>query len=77
MYADIVATMVKTVCPLAYEAFEDYSLNSLYLSGPEVQVLADVLCDMTDDVDSLVKRGLSKREAQELISKLKHMRNTK
>ncbi len=77
VYADIMATMVKAVCPLAYEAFEDYSLDSLYLSGPEVKVMAGVLSDMPDDVGSLVKKGLSKREARELISKLERIRDTR
>ena len=42
-YAHAIALLVETLCPLAYEAFEDYILNAVTLSGPELRVLKAVL----------------------------------
>ncbi len=69
-YAVIMGDMVKTVCPVAFEAFMDYSVNSAYFSGPELKVLKKHLADCNYDLDELVKLGLSKREAAEFIDKL-------
>jgi len=73
-YAEIMAMMVRTVCPMAYEAFEDYSLKSAFFSGPELAVLKDAIAAIKLDADALVKAGLSKREAGELIAKLQRLR---
>jgi thymidylate synthase (FAD) len=69
-YAVIMADMVRTVCPLAYEAFEDYSLNSISFSGPELSIMQEQLAGVTSDIELLVTKGLSKREATELVDKL-------
>jgi thymidylate synthase (FAD) len=69
-YAVIMADMVRTVCPLAYEAFEDYSLNSISFSGPELSIMREQLAGVTSDIELLVTKGLSKREATELVDKL-------
>jgi thymidylate synthase (FAD) len=72
-YAIIMGNMVKVVCPLAYEAFEDYSLNALAFSGPELAILCESLTGAPTDLDLLVSKGLSKREASELIDKLQRI----
>ncbi len=69
-YAVIMAQMVEAVCPLAYEAFADYQLNGVSFSGPELAVLNEHLGAVLRDVDGLVARGLSKREATEFLEKL-------
>jgi thymidylate synthase (FAD) len=69
-YARIMADMVKTVCPMAYEAFMDYQFNSLYFSGPELAILKGNLSALSLSKDDLVKQGLSKREATEFLAKL-------
>ncbi len=69
-YAKVMARMVKTVCPIAFEAFMDYSVNALYFSGTELKILKDQLTSHDFTVDQLVKQGLSKREATEMIDKL-------
>ena len=74
VYAEIMADMVKAVCPVAYEAFEDLILNAVSFSGPELQVLGSALEGFSPDKDNLVKHGLSKREADELLEKLKRLR---
>jgi len=43
LYAGILADIVKKVTPLAWEAFEEYDLNSLRLSRTQVRKLAGVL----------------------------------
>ncbi len=73
-YATVMAEITRTVCPMAYEAFEDYALNAQYFSGPELRVIGPLLEKFSDTVDSLVEKGFSKREAQELLSKLAAIR---
>ncbi len=75
-YAEVMADIVRTVCPIAYEAFEDYSLKALGFSGPELGVLKDALADVKIDKESLVSRGLSAREAGELLDKLEKIRRS-
>ncbi|MBI5266632.1 MAG: FAD-dependent thymidylate synthase, partial [candidate division Zixibacteria bacterium] len=70
VYAEVMAGMVRTVCPVAYEAFADYRLNSVLFSRPELAVLQENLSHMTLTVEQLTARGLSKREAVEFIEKL-------
>ena len=41
VYAEVMAEMVKAVCPVAYEAFTDYSLTSTSFSGPELAEHSD------------------------------------
>lgn len=69
-YAKVMAKMVETVCPVAFEAFMDYSVNALYFSGTELKVLQTTLASRDFDLDDLVKQGLSKREATEFLDKL-------
>ena len=69
-YAKVIAEIVKATCPMAYEAFTDYSLNARTFSGPEVAVLGQYLKDIPSDVKELVKLGLSKREAGEFLDTL-------
>ncbi|HWR82696.1 MAG TPA: FAD-dependent thymidylate synthase [Candidatus Deferrimicrobium sp.] len=73
-YAKVVGDIVKVVCPVAYEAFEDYSLNALTLSSPEVNVLREHLKGIVQTIDDLVKRGFSKREAEEFLEKFAKFR---
>lgn len=73
-YAKIMADMVKTVCPMAYEAFEDYALNSVGFSGPELKALIPALKDVAPTADDLVQTGLSQREADELLDKLEKIK---
>ncbi len=70
-YAIIMGDMVKAVCPIAYEAFMDYTFNAQFFSGTELGVLKDYLVDFNLSVDELVKRSLSKREASEFLEKMK------
>lgn len=72
-YAQVMAEMVKAVCPLAYEAFIDYFVKSLSFSGPELAILASHVGSIQLDVETLVSKGLSKREATEFSEKIKDL----
>ena len=70
LYAQVMAEMVKAVCPIAYEAFLDYIVNAVTFSVQELASLGESLAGFTPDVDFLVSKGLSKLEAREFIEKL-------
>jgi thymidylate synthase (FAD) len=73
-YAVVMGDMVRTVCPIAYEAFEDYILQAVSFSGPELKILCDSLKSVTTRVEDLTAHGLSKREASEFEEKLRKIR---
>jgi thymidylate synthase (FAD) len=74
VYADIMGMMTEKVCPLAYEAFMDYGFNSAYFSGTELSILKEYLENFDLDVDQLHEKGLSKREARELLAKMRKIK---
>ena len=67
VYADAIAEMVKKWVPLAYSAFEDYVMNSCYLSSKATAVLKKMLAgeNVTQETS-----GMSKREWNEFIQSL-------
>ncbi len=73
-YAIVMAEMVKKVCPVAYEAFVDYKINSVGFSGVELDILKEQLTSKELELEALVDNGLSKREARELILKIKQLK---
>ena len=73
-YAEVMADMVKAVCPVAYEAFEDYILYSLSFSRVELSVLENLIGQSEFDLEGLIEAGLSKREAQGFLSKMKKIK---
>jgi len=77
LYAQVMAQMVKAVCPMAWEAFEDYRIGAVTLSRPEIEALLGHLGELPTDLDELTKGGLSKREARELIQKIKFINSAK
>jgi len=77
VYAEIMAMMTEKVCPMAYEAFMDYSINSAYFSGTELTVLKEYLEKFDFNIDQLHERGLSKREAREMLEKMRKIKGNK
>ncbi|MBL7993054.1 MAG: FAD-dependent thymidylate synthase [Candidatus Kapabacteria bacterium] len=76
VYADAMAQMVREIVPMAFEAFEDYTLNAVRLTKPEIQAMKRLLATtdttlLTDEV--LSECGLSKREMEEFRDKLRTM----
>jgi thymidylate synthase (FAD) len=76
LYAIVMADMVKVICPLAYEAFVDYALQSVTFSAPEIRVLHACLAGFTPQTDQLTQQGFSKLEARELAEKLQKIKAT-
>lgn len=78
-YANTIAYFVKELFPLTYEAFQDYQVDSVTLSGPEVKALRYIqfaseyqgnepLSYYHNPIDSL-----SKRELEEFQAKIKKL----
>ncbi len=81
-YANVMADMVKAAVPVAYEAFEDYMLNAMRLTGLEIDILGPILqkAGITEQQleDACEAAGLSnKREKQEFFDKMKRISNSK
>lgn len=74
VYAESIANIVKVVVPLAWEAFEDYQLNSMYFSKQELKIIKKYL-----DINSLEQLenndNLSKRELIEFKEKILKINN--
>jgi len=65
-YANMIYKLVKPLAPYTFEAFEDFRLNAIQISGPEARVLAKMLRGETEpDMDNL-----SKGEAREFREKI-------
>ncbi len=80
-FARVMAGIMKRVAPLSYEAWLDYEFSGEHMSRGELEALrrlidaGDDSLEVRDgaslDIDALKESGLSKREAIELIEKLK------
>ncbi len=75
VYANVMAEMVKAVCPVAYEAFLDFMVNAFGFSGTEMNVLNKKISNVDWNLEELVSEGLSKREAREFIDKLSKLKD--
>jgi thymidylate synthase (FAD) len=76
VYAEALAQMTREIVPMAFEAFEDYALNAVRLTNPELQAMKHLLANadlgvLTDE--ALAASGLSKREIEEFRLKLRRM----
>ena len=70
-YANVMAEITKKIVPMAYEAFEDYKLNSMNLSGLELKALNAVIEEGINIDQDYEKFGFKKgRELNELKEKL-------
>ncbi len=74
VYAEAMAEMVRDITPLAFEAFEDYALNAVRLTAPEIRAMKRLLASNDLDDAALLESGLSKREMAEFRSKLEKIR---
>lgn len=72
-YAQVMAEMVRAVCPIAWEAFVDYRQRAVRLSLPEQEAMK-VLIDQFHEGEPRTLRDhdtrMSKREVEEFRSKL-------
>lgn len=67
VFAEVMAEMVKAHVPLAWRAFEDYSLKSMKFSQLELEALRLRLAGETPDLEKLIP---NKRERTEFAAKL-------
>lgn len=73
VYGEAIAEIIREIVPLAYEAFEDYILNSIMLSKLEQNALAKMLGNKELKIEDLADSGLSKREQAEFLCKIAKM----
>ena len=74
VYGEAIAQVVKAAVPMAYEAFEDYILNSERFSAKELAAIASMIKEVPQDVTELEQFGLKGREAREFIAKLEKVK---
>lgn len=74
VYAEAMASIVKNIVPLAWEAYEHYMLNSISLSQNEIAIIANMISTDDIDIDQCLMFGLSKREAVEFIDKFRKIK---
>lgn len=67
-YANALGELVKPIVPFAYEAFEDYRLNGMFLTNVEIQYLKEALQGI-----KLNPELENKRETEELKGKLERL----
>jgi thymidylate synthase (FAD) len=51
VYGEVMAKIVETVCPIAFEAFMDYRVNAFNLSGVEAGILKERLMDYRPELE--------------------------
>ena len=74
VYAEAMTEIVRQITPLAYEAFEDYTLNAVKLTKPELKLLQGALGAVECEDAEAEAAGLSRRELRELRAKLERIR---
>jgi thymidylate synthase (FAD) len=70
VYAEVIASILKQIVPISYEAFEDYLLNSVTFSYPELSLIKNVLTNFDLNNIQIENTNLSKTEITELENKL-------
>ena len=69
-FGQAIRNYVRQWVPVAFEAFEDYRLNSAHLSAAEMKLLRDLLAGFKpDEFDSECFAGMSQREQDEFTGK--------
>ncbi|MCK9558700.1 MAG: FAD-dependent thymidylate synthase, partial [Candidatus Cloacimonetes bacterium] len=74
-YANAIAELIKPYIPLTWEAFEDYCLNSMTLSGIEQQMIREIVSAHVhkNEINLEECELLNKREKTEFIEKLSRL----
>ncbi len=70
VYGKAIAEIISKYVPLAYEAFEDYTLNSVTFTKAEFEALKIYLKNNDINQDELLALGLSKGEISEYKEKI-------
>lgn len=73
VYGEAMAEIVKEIVPLAWEAFEDYHLNSMYFSKMELGALKLILKGEKVENIGFEELGMKKREWDEFLIKVEQL----
>ena len=76
VYGEAMAQIVREIVPVAWEAYEDYTLHSVRFSRLEANALASMLSELPSD-EILATFGLKGRELREFKDKFENMNKTK
>ena len=69
VYGEVIAEIIRLIVPLAFEAFEDYVLNSEFFSAQELLIIKKLINTDLPDNDTLKLSGLSSGEISEFKTK--------
>lgn len=74
-YAKVIGhEIVSRWVPIAWEAFKDYTLNSMSITGPELQIFKKVLRELElSKLERLSNELPTKREINEFLEKIKRL----
>jgi len=75
VYGEAMAEITKGVAPLAWEAFEDYTLKSKRFSRLEMEIIGERLDISGITQEYLESKGFGKRESEEFLEKLNTLGN--
>lgn len=75
VYGEAIASITKSVAPIAWEAFEDYMLHAEKFSKLELGVLGECIKPEQFTKEYLESKGLGKREVEEFLEKLGRITN--
>jgi thymidylate synthase (FAD) len=70
VYGRAIAEIIKEYVPMTYEAFQDYTLNSVSFSGLELKIIKELFEQSSFTKEQLIDSGLSKGEVNEFYSKI-------
>ena len=76
VYGEAMAQIVREIVPVAWEAYEDYTLHSVRFSRLEANALASMLSELPSD-ETLATFGLKGRELREFKDKFENMNKLK
>lgn len=73
VYGEAMAEIIKEIVPLAWEAFEDYHLKSMYFSKMELEALKLIIKGEKVENITFDELGMKKREWDEFLIKIEQL----
>ena len=70
VYAEAIANIVKEKVPMTWRAFEDYRLKSMTISGPEVELLSEIIKGNIVDFSAVIPNNRERTEFCDKLTKL-------
>ena len=80
VFGEAMAQIVKDAVPICYEAFEDYQVNGMRLSGLEVDLISDLISNRRlfftkEQIMTIASEKFhNKRETEEFVDKFERLR---